>query len=116
MSEKEIELVRRTWQELSLKISADPARVLIEADKLLDFVLMKKGYQGSFSEKLKQAQPLLSYHDEVWAAHKLRNRAVHEVGFFVAEKDLRRLWPFLQMAFKDLGINNLNFKNLKTKE
>ncbi len=54
---------------------------LIEADKLVDFQLEKKGFGGqTLAERLRQAQQFISQeiYNQLWQGHKLRNRVVHE--------------------------------------
>lgn len=59
----------------------DFERMIMEADKLLDFALRQRGFQGNFTEKMRQAEGLkiLSDVNGLWAAHKLRNRVAHEM-------------------------------------
>lgn len=68
---------------LMLKLD-DPQRQVIEAEKILDAVLTRRGWKGSFGDKLKEHGNLLKNVQAVWAAHKLRNRIAHEMGMRVS--------------------------------
>ncbi len=54
---------------------------ILEFDKLLDFCLTEKGYDGNLGEKMKAYH--LGFRDEnaVWKAHRLRNQLAHEIDF-----------------------------------
>lgn len=57
---------------------------VMEADKLLDYVLKSKRIKGdTLGERLKNAKHLFktSSYNRVWEAHKLRNRLAHEMNF-----------------------------------
>ena len=64
---------------------------IMEADKLVDFLLKKKGYQGhSFADRLRAARDNTSpkLYDEVWKGHKVRNKVAHDDGD-VSEKIIK---------------------------
>ena len=86
--------------ENSLKVS------LIEADNLLDEALRLAGYRGiDLGERLKKITsaelPLIN---EVWEAHKIRNRVAHETGFRLDRATAERALEVYQKVFQDLGI------------
>jgi hypothetical protein len=68
----------------------DPARKVLESEKVFDALLTVLGYTGSFGEKLKQAGPRFINEEMLWQAHKLRNRIAHEVGYVPAETESRQ--------------------------
>ena len=103
-SRRERELIAREWESIGQKVDKEPKHALIEADKLLDFALKRKGYAGSLGDKLKAAHCLFTRSDEVWEAHKLRNRAAHEVGFSVNEEQARKAISSIKKALWDLGL------------
>jgi len=79
---------------------------ILEADKLLDFVLKKSGYtQPSLGEKLKKAGSRFSDLSGLWGAHKLRNRIAHEVNFQLNNKETNLALRQFARAFEDLGVN-----------
>jgi len=69
---------------------ADPSRRVLEAEKVCDAVLKALEYQGTFAEKLQAAAPRLTHVEELWSAHRLRNRIAHEMNCRVSDADGRR--------------------------
>lgn len=62
---------------------SNSAQKLVELDKLMDFYLKNSGLKGeTMGERLKNARKLFSRNDynEIWEAHKMRNKLVHEIG------------------------------------
>lgn len=56
-----------------------PKMAVIEADKLFDAALKQSNFRGeSMGERLKNAEKSIKNYHDVWDAHKLRNRLVHE--------------------------------------
>lgn len=104
ISPKDLALMSRELRSVQEKIAHEPKQALIEADKLLDFALKRKGYQGSLGDKLRAAEKLFSSIDAVWEAHKLRNRAAHEVGFVLTENQARSAVSSIKKGLVDLGI------------
>lgn len=104
LPKRDMDFIISQWNEISSRVSIDPKHSLIEADKLIDFTLKKKGYMGSFGDKLKAAEKLFSHIDDIWAAHKLRNNLVHEVGFTVNEGQARSALSSFKKALSDLGV------------
>ena len=78
-------------------------RAILDADKLLDLALKKKGYEGSLGEKLKRAGKLFSKLDDVWAAHKFRNRVAHELQMTIHPGEGKKILGYFKRAFQDLG-------------
>ncbi len=74
------------WDEIKRHLDADnPVEwkmAVIEADSLMDDILKKVGYGGeSLGERLKAIEPSdFDNLQNVWEAHKVRNRLVHEPG------------------------------------
>lgn len=76
------------WQHVeslaSGKTSSEWREAIIEADIMLDDVLLRQGYAGDgVGEKLKAADPtsFRTLHD-AWEAHKVRNQIAHEGSSF----------------------------------
>ncbi|MBI2638445.1 hypothetical protein HYW83_02540 [Candidatus Peregrinibacteria bacterium] len=103
-SKRDLALVRSEWEAIRGKIERDPKHAIIEADKLLDFVLKKRGFSGSLGDKLQRAEKWFSHADDIWSAHKLRNRCVHEIGFDVTEGEARKALSQYKQALWDLGV------------
>ena len=56
---------------------------VLEADKLVDFILKKKGYRGeAFANRLRAAEKYIEpdVYDRIWQGHKIRNQIVHDSG------------------------------------
>lgn len=54
---------------------------VLEADKLVDFVLKKKGYRGeTFADRLRGAEPHINHdmYQNIWNGHKIRNQIAHD--------------------------------------
>ena len=103
--EKEKAFVLAEWQKIISHSEGGDKQAVIESDKLFDYVLRKKGYSGTLAEKLQKAEKLFTNCDEVWSAHKLRNKIVHEVGFEPSEKQMELILAAFANAFRDLGVN-----------
>ena len=91
------------YWKLILEDDNDSSAVL-KADKLLDKLLGKKGYNGSLGQKLKSARSLFSDIDGVWSAHKLRNRIAHDIDVQVSKKEANNAIEKYKRAFRDLGL------------
>ena len=70
-----------------LTTSSDESKLksaVLEADKLLDYVLKSKKVRGeTLGDRLKNSKNLFSTssYNKVWEVHKLRNRLAHEMNF-----------------------------------
>ncbi len=98
---------QKQWQKIdSFKKngSAGCQLAIIEADKLLDHALKQSGFYGAtMGDRLKDANRSFMNVNDVWQAHKLRNRLAHEqnvnLNFVATDKALRSF----RSALKDLG-------------
>ena len=78
-------------------------QAIMEADKLLDYVLQGKGYRGdTMAERMKSANREFSRRNDVWAAHKLRNALAHEVDFDLVPSQVKQSVKAFERAIKDL--------------
>lgn len=79
---------------------------LLEADKVLEEALRLNGFQGeTLGDRLKSAKPEdLPNLEQIWEAHKLRNRLVHETDFKLNRDLAERALTAYEQAFKDLGL------------
>jgi hypothetical protein len=102
LSAGEMSFVRNQWRMLSS--GQNPRNSILEADKLLDYVLGKYGYTGSLGEKLKKANRVFSDVNAVWAAHKIRNRLAHELEFHPTKRDVEFVIAGIGKALRDLEI------------
>jgi hypothetical protein len=78
--------VLKKWSQAASQ--PDPHRRLLEADAILDEALALLGYQGSMADKLRGAHAFIFDVEQVWRAHKLRNRIAHEAGFTPTKQEL----------------------------
>jgi hypothetical protein len=92
------------WKEITTISRRDPARSIMEADKMLDSVLARIGYSGTLGEKLKASKNSFSDLDGIWSAHKLRNRLAHELGAKATDEQAEKALQQFKVAFGDLGL------------
>ncbi len=99
---KERQYIQSHWIAIIDAFSSHPRNAVLDADKLLNYVLERWGFEGSLGEKLKKAGPRFSDLNGVWSAHKLRNRIAHELGEIDTGFAKRALKQF-KTALNDLG-------------
>lgn len=80
--------LRDRWDDAI--VIADLARRVLEAEKVCDAVLKALEYRGTFAEKLQSASPRLAHVEDLWSAHRLRNRIAHELNCRVSVQEGRR--------------------------
>ncbi len=102
--------VAAKWEEILRHINS-PKEVewkfaVIESDKLTDEILKSAGYHGeSMGERLinidkSQMESL----GGLWEAHKLRNRIVHEIDYYMRYSEAKRAVDLYGEALKELGV------------
>lgn len=96
------EFVRKSWRKI--RAMEDGRHAIMEADKLLDVALGKKGYQGSLGDKLKKNGNLFSDLNAVWRAHKVRNNLAHQLDYHLTESQITQALATFEKALKDLGL------------
>ena len=101
-------LVTNKWSEITTNLhnqnSNNLKNCLIEADKLLDYVMKGKGYRGeTMADRLKIAQSQMRDRESVWQAHKLRNAIVHELHYDIVPAQIQQAVRALGQGIKDLG-------------
>lgn len=100
----------RAWRRVSQHFFAgtenDLRIAIIEADKLLDEALRLAGFRGeNLGERLKKVTSNdLPNLNEIWEAHKLRNRLVHESDFKLNRATAERVLSIYSHALHELGI------------
>lgn len=79
---------------------------IIEADNILDEALRLAGFMGeNLGDRLKKVNTSqLTNIQEVWEAHKLRNRLVHETDFRLNRNLAERALAIYEKTFRDLGL------------
>ncbi len=93
---------KRHWEKIK---ALEIKQAVIEADKLLDELLTKKGYKGSLGDKLKKAGPAFTNVNDVWSAHKLRNRLAHELDVKIGDNEGKAALRSFEKAYRDLGLH-----------
>ena len=77
---------------------------VLNGDKLVDQALKDSGFRGqTMGERLKVAKDKLVHRNDVWEAHKLRNKIAHEPDVSVSYDQARRALAGFKHALKDLG-------------
>lgn len=77
---------------------------IISADKLLDTALRERGLPGvTMGDRLKGASGYLNNIDQVWRAHKLRNRIAHDDEVVVSKRQTTEALQTFKKALTDLG-------------
>lgn len=101
------QFVRQEWDKIAAmgsKPDHSARYAVIEADKLLDYVLQQRGYRGeTMGERLKAATADFSFSDDVWSAHKLRNKLVHEANYEIDSRLVRKSLEQFRQGLKDMG-------------
>jgi len=89
-----------TQREADWKLS------IIEADKLLDATLRHLGYKGKdMGERLKQiTSEELSGIEDIWQAHKARNRLSHDISYHVNLSEAQWIIDTYEEAFKEMKL------------
>ena len=96
------------WEEILRHVdSAKEAEwkfAVVEADKLVDDLLKKAGYFGeSMGERLSSIERgQLANLDHLWEAHKIRNKLVHDVNYFIRQAEARQAVKFYEEALREL--------------
>jgi len=106
---KDKEIVTKRWCEIEELVKlgrpSNFKQAVIEADKLLDFALERMGFRGSLGEKLKSAKNKFSadVYNDVWGAHKIRNRLVHEMNSEILHFETKEAINKFKRGLKNLG-------------
>ena len=97
------------WKELQKYCASKEtwALAVVDADKLLDEALKKKGIKGkSMGERLVEAQRQLSDNDGVWFAHNLAKKLLEDSVSRLREADVKKSLVGVRQALRDLGALN----------
>ncbi|MBU2524747.1 hypothetical protein KKG71_06165 [Patescibacteria group bacterium] len=92
------------WKRVMLDKYANPARAIMDADKILDKVMAQLGYSGHLGEKLKRSRSIFGDINGVWRAHKLRNKLAHELDFRPSKREIDDALANFKRALTDLGL------------
>jgi len=77
---------------------------VIAADSLIERILGLSGYAGeNLGERLKKIEPSdLDSLNDLWEAHKIRNRIAHEADYKLSSEDSSRALSGFENALKEL--------------
>ena len=107
-SEVNLEKLNQNWQDvldhLNSANESEWKLAIIEADKIIDDLLVQKGYQGeSLAERLNMIDKKnMKSFDLLWEAHKVRNRIAHKLDFRINRNEALRVISYYEEALKDL--------------
>ena len=100
----------KKWQIIAKRMAkGDEANVklaVIEADKLLDIILQQMNLAGKdMGERLEKITPAqLSNLEDIWLAHKVRNRIVLEPEHHLSHSEAESAIAAYEKAFKELEV------------
>lgn len=104
----DVEKYRVRWLEIEQSLVKDNEAsyhmAILNADKLVDQALRERGLPGqTMADRIKATRGQLSHREELWAAHKLRNKIAHESDVRVNYNQARRALVGFKRTLKDLG-------------
>lgn len=104
----DVDRYRTSWltieQQLVKGEEASSHLVILNADKLLDQALKQRGFKGdTMGERMKNAKQTWTNANNIWGAHKIRNRIAHETDIKVGYDTARRALAAYKQALKDVG-------------
>lgn len=104
----DVDKYRKRWLAIEHSVEknneSSQHMAILNADKLLGFALQQRGFSGqTMAERMKSASKNLSKENDVWHAHKLRNKIAHEPSVQVDYGSTRRAMAAYKQALKDMG-------------
>jgi len=100
--------IKKRWQEIEAMLG-QPGEMnyklaVMEADKLLDFVLKSMSMSGNdMGQRIRFASFRFRGLRKVWWAHLLRNQLVHEATFSLDHGTAKRAIKTFEHALRELG-------------
>ena len=97
------------WDEIQRHLNstkeAEWKFAVIEADSLVDNVLRASGYPGdTMGDRLKNIdKSQVVTLDELWEAHKIRNRLAHDLNYFLRYGEAKRAVQLYEKTLKELN-------------
>lgn len=102
------EIKNERWELIEEHVSSESASdwrvAILEADNMLEDMLVRMGYDGeSIADRLRAVEPSDFTHiQSAWEAHKVRNKIAHEgVNFVVTQREARRVIELYRKVFKE---------------
>lgn len=104
----DVEKYRIDWLKIEQKLKKDDISsyhlCVLNGDKLVDRALRERGVKGAtMGERMKNNKDVWTRRNDIWEAHKLRNRIAHESDVSVGYDEARRALMGFKQALKDLG-------------
>ena len=105
---KHRELINKKWNKLLERVKSGDERdlrlAIIEADSLIDEILKEHGHPGNdMGERMKLIHPSeIDNLNDLWEAHKLRNRLVHEADFHLSINEAKRIIGIYHKTIEEL--------------
>ena len=102
--------VIKAWKQIEKRMmskkEAEIKLAIIECDRVMDEILKVAGYRGeTMAERLKKVNSAqLANIEEIWRAHKVRNRIVHEESFNLSQQTAENLVNEYKKAFQEFGL------------
>ena len=98
----------KRWRRISRRLASGKKEeyklAIVEADRFLDEVLTKIGYQGkTMADRLEQiTQSNLSSVDSVREAHTIRNTIMHEPDYDITLDETKRVLDIYEKALREV--------------
>jgi hypothetical protein len=106
----DLSLVHEGWQGVELMMKeggpVNYRQAIMEADKLVDAVLRSRVEGTTMGERLKASKRFFTQHtyDQLWTAHKIRNKVAHEADFEGLSSDARLAVRNFEKALTELRV------------
>jgi hypothetical protein len=101
------EYYQTQWQKVVASLKSGDAGwrlAIIDADKLCDQALRQHGAAGeTMGERLRDREKAFSRYNDLWSAHKFRNKLVHEPNVKLTQQLAERILREFARALKELG-------------
>lgn len=100
--------IQSKWEEILRHLDSDREAewkfAIIEADKLVDDLLKSAGYSGdTMGDRLiGMEKGQLESLDGLWGAHKVRNKLVHDVNYFLRYAEARKVIQAYEKVLQEL--------------
>lgn len=99
---------RSQWMTIESQLKRDETHsytvCILNADKLLDKALKERGVKGeTLGERMKNYQDKWSNAQDIWAAHKMRNKLAHETDVSFSYEQAKRALVSFRQGLKDIG-------------
>lgn len=98
----DVKFCKDAWQKVLSE--RDLEHKVMDADKLLAYMLKRNGYQESLGGIMKNNSAMFSDINGLWHAHKMRNKLAHEMNYTVRDSDVKIALRSFKTALRDIGL------------